>query len=140
MAEADRSQDPERNLEDDVHQSQRDEHVGQPLVGQPEQPGGAEPAGSQEHPYTGDQSQGLRDLDGQHSGEGFPPPASDAIRLRQGVADQSQRSGDDQNHRQGHADDVREQQAHQDHDDDDPHQNCEEVAAVGAEGTQHEVA
>ncbi|MCX5600946.1 hypothetical protein OOK29_22585 [Streptomyces phaeochromogenes] len=138
-AEADRSQNPERDLEDDVHQRQRDQHVDQTVVVEPEQAAGAEPARGQEHSHSRDQGQGLHDLDGEHAAEGFPPPAGDAVGLRQGVADQRQGRGDDQNDRQGHTDDEGQQQGDQDPDGYEPHQDEEDAPAVGIEGVEHEV-
>ena len=61
---ADRGQHPERDLEQDVQQRDRDEQVHQPgPVGAED----GEPAGGEEHPDRGDQREALSDLDGRDS-------------------------------------------------------------------------
>ena len=82
--------------------------------------------------------QRLGDLDGQGAGEGPPPQPGQPLGLGQGVADQADRRGDDEQDDQGQADDVGGEQ-HDGQHGDDPAQQHDEDAAVG-QGAEDELA
>ena len=87
-------------------------------------------ARGEEDPQGGDEHERLGDLDGQGAGEGPPPQPGQALGLGQGVADQADRRGDDEQDDQGQADDVGGEHDDGEHGD-DPAQQHDEDAAVG---------
>ncbi|MEV0220294.1 hypothetical protein [Streptomyces sp. NPDC050704] len=136
MADPHRAQDPERDLEQDVDQGQRDENVDEATGGRRAE--GAEVPRRQEHPDRHDQGHRLGDLDGQQSAEDPPPPAGDALGHRQRMAHQGQWSPSDQQDGEGDSHHVGDQQCYQEDGEHAPHQDQED-AVVGGEGGEHEL-
>ncbi|MFE1961538.1 hypothetical protein [Streptomyces sp. NPDC059479] len=125
-AESDRCEDPERDLEQDVHQRQGDDRADGAGGGGAEYVEAADRG--QEHADRGDQGEGLGDLDGEHSAEGFPPPAGDALGLRQCVPHQHQRRPGYQDHGESDPYDVGDQESDQQAHHGDEHEDHERPA------------
>ena len=120
--------DPAGDLDQHPAQAGRDQQVDQPAGRGDAQVGRA--ARGQEHPQRGDEHEGLGDLDGEGAEEGPPPQLGQPFGLGQGVADQADRRGDDEQDDEGQADDVggeHDDGEHGDH----PAEEHDEDAAVG---------
>ncbi|WP_208883341.1 hypothetical protein [Streptomyces armeniacus] len=130
------AQDPERDPDQDVHERQRQDEVHQ-SVGTRREPGGV--VRVEQDPDADDQRQGLADLNGEHAAEGAPPPAGDAVGLRQGVAHQGKGCPDDQDDGESDPYDVCDQQSDDRSGQDDAQDDQEDAAAL-VQRVQDEVA
>ncbi|MFD2398738.1 hypothetical protein ACFSVJ_21000 [Prauserella oleivorans] len=128
VADLDRLQQPERDLEQDEEQGDRGDQRAERGQRRAEQIHAA----GQERTYRGDQHQGLSDLDRQRRGDRLPPPASQRVGVWQRVEHQEQGARDDQDEGDDDPDHVDDQQAQADHDEHQADQDDEQSAGLDA--------
>ena len=121
-------QEPERDFEQDVEQGQCGDYQADGTERGAEQADPAGEDGADRH----HEHEGLAELNSRGQAEGFPPPAGDRVGVRQGVAHEEQRPGDDQNEGDDDPHDVDQQQPQRQHDQDESDQDREQAADARA--------